>query len=330
MNNNKILVSVVVPVYNTEDFLSECVDSILAQTHRYIEVILVDDGSTDTSGMLCDEYVKADARIRVLHQKNGGVSSARNTGIWHATGEFITFIDADDAIHCEYVRHLCEDMVKYGADTTTTAAKDVASRNIEIISEPVKDAEVTVLSSDETIKELYRGSLEGTRNGVQMFSLKMLKDNSIRYDEKMAVGEDFDFFARAILASNKVVVDKRRMYFYRTNPSSVMLQSFNRKHFEAIKNIESIGRSVEGRIEGLQKLIDTMVFSDAIFYGSKMITQRNSWSEEYAEIAQIIKKNRYMVLTDKHAKKNMRIKALIVAVLGVHFGLLATRSLIRW
>lgn len=329
MNLNKALVSIIIPVYNAEVFLSECMESVLGQSYKNIEVILINDGSKDKSGEMCDNYALIDNRVSVVHQENKGVSSARNAGIDIAQGKYISFIDSDDAIHADFIKILHADMVKYDSNITTTA-KDVAVSKESVLSGPVQDNPVSVLSSEETFKELYRGSLEGTRNGVQMFDLNMLNLNNIRYDEQMAVGEDFNFFARSILVSNKVVVDRRRMYFYRSNPSSVMLQNFNRKHFDAIKNVEGIGRTVEGRIPGLKQAIDIMVFSDAVYYGSKALPVKEKWPDEYREITGYIKKYRNEVLTNKSAKKNTRIKALIMCIFGVNTGLMITGRLIKW
>ena len=95
---NKIELSIIVPVYNVEEYITECIDSILAQTYKDWELILVDDGSTDNSGKICEEYALKDSRIKVIHKENGGLSSARNSGLDIAKGEYITFIDGDDFI----------------------------------------------------------------------------------------------------------------------------------------------------------------------------------------------------------------------------------------
>ena len=100
------LISIVVPVYNVEKYLGTCVESILKQTYSNIEVILVDDGSTDCSGKMCDHYMGQDERIKVIHKKNGGLSDARNKGIIQAEGEYITFIDSDDVVSSDYVEYL--------------------------------------------------------------------------------------------------------------------------------------------------------------------------------------------------------------------------------
>ena len=100
------LISVIVPVYNAEKYLNRCIDSILSQTMTDFELLLIDDGSQDNSGRICDEYAEKDARVRVFHKSNGGVSSARNQGLDNAMGNWITYVDADDRCSCDYLEHL--------------------------------------------------------------------------------------------------------------------------------------------------------------------------------------------------------------------------------
>lgn len=102
----KELISVIVPVYNVEKYLSRCVDSIIGQTYSNLEIILVNDGSTDLSGAICDEYKKKDKRIVVIHQKNGGLSQARNSGMEIMSGKYVAFVDSDDYISEDYIEYL--------------------------------------------------------------------------------------------------------------------------------------------------------------------------------------------------------------------------------
>ena len=111
--NREDLISVIVPVYNVEAYLARCVDSILAQTHRSLEVILVDDGARDSSGAICDAYAVKASRVKVIHKENGGLSSARNAGLEIASGEYIAFVDSDDWIETDAYSHLLEVMKKY-------------------------------------------------------------------------------------------------------------------------------------------------------------------------------------------------------------------------
>lgn len=113
-------VSVIVPVYNVAPFLEKCVESILSQTWDFIEIILVNDGSTDDSGLICDQMQQKDDRVKVLHKKNGGVSAARNSGIEMASGGFICFVDGDDYVMPDYIEYMLEQLVKNKADIALT------------------------------------------------------------------------------------------------------------------------------------------------------------------------------------------------------------------
>ena len=113
------LVSVIVPVYKVEDYLRECIDSIINQTYKNLEIILVDDGSPDNCGEICEEYARNDSRITVYHKENGGLSDARNYGIARANGEFMTFVDSDDVIKANFVETLMGLIHKYDADIAT-------------------------------------------------------------------------------------------------------------------------------------------------------------------------------------------------------------------
>ena len=110
------LVSIIIPVYNAENYIRDCLNSVIKQTYRNIEIILIDDGTLDNSGIICEEYAMKDERIRVIHKKNEGVSTARNVGIGLAKGRYILFVDADDFVTDEYVRMLCEKMKLYYVD----------------------------------------------------------------------------------------------------------------------------------------------------------------------------------------------------------------------
>ena len=100
------LISIIVPVYNVEKYLKKCIDSILNQTYSNIEILLIDDGSTDNSGIICDNFKKRDSRIKVVHKKNSGVSSTRNYGLDLATGKYISFVDSDDFVECDFIENL--------------------------------------------------------------------------------------------------------------------------------------------------------------------------------------------------------------------------------
>lgn len=193
-------ISIIVPVYNKEEYLKRCVDSITAQTLSDYELILVDDGSTDLSGQICDEYAEKDSRITVIHQKNAGVSSARNAGLTIASGEFVCFCDSDDKLPITALEemflsaaHEKADLVIGGivtetinhSDRTVTIKKTI-SRNDCLVNR--KDF-MTKLSSVWAENNML--SCCG-----KLYSLKVIQDYALQFNEKYIVLEDFDFVLR--------------------------------------------------------------------------------------------------------------------------------------
>ena len=176
-------ISVIIPVYNTEKYLHRCIDSVLAQTYQDFELLLIDDGSKDSSGNICDEYAEKDSRVKVFHKENGGVSSARNVGLDHAQGDWVTFVDSDDYIEENFLKsfdgNLDADLVVGGM--IEKRSQDNLVRNIPSgYIHPLKNAlegNLTQLVFQSACGKLFCGSL-----------IKKL-----RFDESMIIGEDHYF-----------------------------------------------------------------------------------------------------------------------------------------
>ena len=186
------LVSVIVPVYKAEKWLHRCVDSILAQTMEDFELLLIDDGSPDRSGEICDEYAVKDARVRVFHKENGGVSSARNLGLDNAQGEWISFIDADDWVEVDYLAGLTE---KLDADFILGGVK---------ISESVQSNMSDCLYSDLEMKdclEKYLLDIVLLSPWGNLLRNDILQNNHIRFDEKIHYAEDRVFNRQYLLCN---------------------------------------------------------------------------------------------------------------------------------
>lgn len=153
------LISVIVPVYNVERYLRRCVDSILHQTYRNLEVLLVDDGSTDASGAICDEYAAQEERVTAVHQKNGGLSAARNTGLERAQGTYLCFVDSDDFLDSRMLETLCRDLQEQDADVAV-----VGFRMFER-EEELAPAELAVPVQCMTGREAIRSTLVSDDGG---------------------------------------------------------------------------------------------------------------------------------------------------------------------
>lgn len=157
MQNTKV--SVIIPVYNVEPYIKKSVDSVLTQTYKNLEIILVDDGSTDDSGKICDEYAKQDDRIQVIHQKNGGLSAARNAGLKIMTGDLIGFLDSDDWIDSDFFEILVQKQVETNADIVIIGYKYVYEKDGKIITsnDPLVNQSY---NKEEALIALAKGKIE--------------------------------------------------------------------------------------------------------------------------------------------------------------------------
>lgn len=189
-------ISAIIPVYNAEPFLPACLDSVLAQTHRELEIILVNDGSTDGSGAICDRYAAMDDRIRVVHQENGGVSRARNRGLELATGEAVSFIDSDDTMEPNMYELLVELMQKHGADISHCGYKHLVRDEVRLVNDT---RQILCQTRDEALDCFVSGRLFGGGLWNKLFRRELLEGLSFREDLKN--NEDilfnFEAFRRA-------------------------------------------------------------------------------------------------------------------------------------
>lgn len=212
------LVSVIVPVYNVENVLHYCVESILNQSFTDFELILVDDGSPDNSGEICDEYAKKDSRIVVIHKENGGVSSARNAGIERTTGEFICFIDSDDYVDNNYLESLLKaknnhpdiDNIWCGFRTI-----DSYSFNAKTIKEVLFDVNSDVSFCDISIIMTLHERWLNAGPYCKLYISKIIQSNNLSFDNDLSLGEDLKFnFEYLDCTNGEILVVNKALYSY--------------------------------------------------------------------------------------------------------------------
>lgn len=224
MNNSELKVSIIVPVYNSERYLNRCIDSILAQTYKNIEILLINDGSTDSSGEICDTYTIYDNRVRVIHKDNGGVSETRNIGLQEANGEYILFVDSDD--------YISSDMIDIMVSKAIDCNSDIVMCNYFID----KCGKITLASMD--YKEVYDGK-EIIKNEIVylyyidyhtgLYSLcnKLIKKNiysinKIQFDLNLKRGEDAWFIFQCLKNCDRLDFIPKGLYYYYQNNNSIM------------------------------------------------------------------------------------------------------------
>lgn len=223
---NQKLVSIIVPVYNVERYLKECLDSLIGQTYQQVEILLIDDGSVDGSGDICDTYAKKDDRIRVFHKINEGVSSARNTGIERAEGEYLIFADADDCVH----RQIVEIYMNY-AENGETVLCDITT-NMDDLS-----ADYAGMISSERVG--WKRFMELFRNGYvnppfnKLYRAEIVKETPVRFAKDKNLGEDLLFnlvYFRHMKKNFRII--HAPLYYYRENREGSLSTSYRRDLFE--------------------------------------------------------------------------------------------------
>lgn len=230
------LVSVIIPVYKTEKYLRESLNSVINQTYRNIEIILVDDGSPDNCPKICDEYAEMDNRLKVIHKKNAGVSDARNRGLDVAIGEYITFVDSDDIVNEYYVEKLYKTLVETDAEISICQVLCSEEKN--------KIDEMFVLSGKDAVKDLYKRSC-GIKSdyflGIPMAVWgKLFKKDYFR-NIRFPFGkihEDVAVLPLLLYKSKRVCVIAKGLYYYRHRDGSIMTTSFSVKNYDAVDAVE--------------------------------------------------------------------------------------------
>lgn len=204
-----MIISVIIPVYNVEPYLSACLDSVLAQTHRELEILLIDDGSTDGSGAICDRYAAMDPRIRVIHQENGGVSCARNRGLELAAGELISFIDSDDTMEPNMYEFLVQLMQEHGADISHCGYKRLLRDKVLLVNDTKK---IWVQNSNEALDRFVSGRLFGGGLWNKLFRRELLE--GIYFREDLKNNEDILFNFEAFRQAQRSVFADYPLYNY--------------------------------------------------------------------------------------------------------------------
>ena len=221
-------VSIVVPVYNAEKYLKECVDSLIKQDYDNTEIILVDDGSTDNSPQICDEYRKKDERVKVIHKKNAGVSAARNDGIKKSTGEWVTFVDADDWVEKDYVRYHLKNGVSNNSEICLSTFPNKVNKDNKVNNWNRSEDSIKTISGVEAAKMMmYYKIVISSWN--KMFKMSFIKNNNILFKENLSYGEGFDFVINSMLKANKVTIGRGKVYNYRVDNENSAMTVFKEK-----------------------------------------------------------------------------------------------------
>ncbi len=295
------LLSIIVPVYNILEYLPRCVHSITAQTYTNLEILLVDDGSTDGTGQLCDELAGEDARIRVFHKENGGSSSARNLGIAHATGEYYGFVDSDDYIAPEMYEQLYCGIVEYNAQMAQIGRDEMDEQGNRLpnICEP--PVEKTFIKSEEFFKELLM------HRGDCSFCTKLIHRDLFE-NQRFPLGklnEDFYLLIHMLTGIQGLVSLPTQAYhvFYRigSNSRKADKEAFSGVFGDSVDNADVAGELVAKHYPTLDEIaLRFGVFQRLEYLLHIPISQMNGENEQYVGIVKWLRKNWVRGIRNSH------------------------------
>lgn len=312
------LITIIVPVYNVEKYINECVDSLISQTYKNLEIILIDDGSTDKSGEICDGYAASDARIKVIHKENEGLGFARNTGMTYASGSFIYFFDSDDYIEPTEIKRLYDFITKYNADaaftgcTTITDKRKVLQRR-EYVEEyfsgnKMKDLATRMLGSSPEGHDCIEMSASG-----QLYRMQIIRGNSLQFEsEQNLISEDLAFNLEFFKYANSACLVPGCGYFYRVNPESLS-HSYRNDRFDAsLKLYQYVCEQVqilelnEDALNRATKYLFVCVRSSIEQEAQK--NPNRTMNDAIRRISEICSNNALICAIDKYPVRNLGLK----------------------
>lgn len=296
---DEIKVSIIVPVYNVEKYLSKCIDSIINQTYKNIEIILVDDGSNDLSGEICDSYQKQDDRIKVVHKQNGGLSSARNVGLDLMKGEFVGFIDSDDFIHPQMIEILLKLACSYDLDMAVGATRDIRERdNVTYLSynveQEIQKEKVEMFSGQEALKKFSSYYYERIWMTAQhkLYSSNIFEE--IRFMEGKIYEDEYSFHHIVNQCENIGIIDIP-LYFYYLSPQSILRSDFKESRFDLL----------DATLDRLSFFADKGIQEEIEFWGNKYVGKVfEMWHlvSKEQKLYQDIFKSKYIRCLKEHRK----------------------------
>ncbi len=255
-----MMVSIIVPIYNSENYIDRCLKSILGQTYEDLEIVLVNDGSTDRSKEILEQYAAKDERIKIVSQKNQGVAAARNTGLDNVTGDYILYVDSDDWIE----KNMLERMIAAVEDDSDIAfcGFDQAKSQEEVTIAPVQ-VKYEVWDHNQQLLEFMKH-----KRMTGMLWNKLIKKNltdGIQFDEQVGFGEDAQFLWQVLKRSKKMIVTNEVLYHHVMDENSISHLNFSDKKYSAIPMWEGINREVDKDYPELKKLARERLMCAAVF-----------------------------------------------------------------
>lgn len=309
--SKKPLVTIATSMYNVEQYVSQNIESLIAQSYKNLEIIIVDDGSPDNSGKIADEYAMKDPRIKVIHQHNKGFGGGRNAAIDIASGDYITFVDADDTI--------CPDFVEYMLDLITSSGADMAiSKNcfttLDMVQ--VKKETVEIYQPERAVEEFFYPFIWlGSWN--KMYCMKFIKNHDLRFVPELKTGEGLEFITRAASLSNKVVVGNRKVYVYRLNNagSATTKANVERQGKGSLETMKYISNHLEMKTQGIKLAYNWHLWSCYRYCLRQIVASdtKTQYKDLYNKCIHYLRKHSLSIIFSK-IRFRLKVEAVLVFI----------------
>ena len=307
MKKKEPLISIVLPIYNVEKYLSNCIESVLIQTYKNLEVILVDDGATDSCGKICDEYAKKDDRIVVYHKENGGLSDARNYGLERCKGEYITFIDSDDYVDSDYVMYLYSTLIKYKTKMSICQHK-VHYDNGKIKNLGHEGDEK--LTSKECLERMLYHDVIDTSAWAKLYRTDLF--DNVRYP-KGKIFEDIGTTYKLMLTSEQIACGYEAKYHYIFHENSIVNSSFSVRKLDMIEMTDEMAENV---LKIYPELYDAVVRRQIYARFSTLNQMLDVRDEKHkkvrADIIRYLKTNSVNIMKNSKTPKRDKIASMLL------------------
>jgi len=318
---NKPLISIIIPVYKVEPYLRKCVDSVLAQTYTNLEIILVDDGSPDNCGKICDEYAEKDKRIVVIHKENGGLSDARNAGLDIMKGEYVAFVDSDDWVSVKYIEDMYSNLAKYDADISLSGTIYVYENNKKDMVLAISKNEGLYTQKEAVENFFYQKGIYPSAYS-KLYKTELFK--TIRYP-KGKLNEDSAITYKIFCLCDKISYTNANNYYYLQRIGSIENSLFSSKKMDAIDIVDEMLIWVsENKPEYKNAAVCRLVGMNLRIY-REIIRSRGKFFAEKRRITNNIKKYRMQIILNRKVKLKVRL-ACLLSYLGFLFGKTKTKG----
>ena len=302
------LISVIIPVYNVKPYLRMCAESVFTQTFRNLEILFVDDGSTDGSGELCDELAREDGRVRVIHQENGGLSAARNTGIDACKGDYIYFLDSDDAVSPVALAHLWTACVRFKADA---AIGDFIRFTESGVPSERRNHSSSVIDTEETLRRMLMNEGIGHTAWGKLFRRELWAVH------RFPVGllyEDLAVLYDVMLGADKTAVVTDALYFYRMQEGSIMHSKIQEKNLTLLDTCDHVTELVTGAYPSLRgAAVRLQVVTYMRFLGDMLKTDYKLFPDAQRRIIDTVRaySREFLSLPDVRKKDKFKLRTLL-------------------